>query len=72
MSQVKSSQIYLYSAFHNTDCIKAASQYQSRQLNSVCLFMKTTIKFGRADQWYDGSFNPQLSKPKSTMSPLAK
>jgi len=36
---VKSSQIYLHSAFHNTDCIKAASQYQSRQLNSVCLFM---------------------------------
>jgi len=24
--QVKSSHIYLYSAFHNTDCIKAASQ----------------------------------------------
>jgi len=48
--QVKSSQIYLY-AFHNTDCIKAASQYQSRQLNSVCLFMeKKTINFGRADQ----------------------
>jgi len=23
----KSSQIYLYSAFHNTDCIKSASQY---------------------------------------------
>jgi len=34
------SQIYLYSAFHNTDCIKAASQNQSRQHNSVCLFMK--------------------------------
>jgi len=38
--QVLSSQIYLYSAFHNTDCIKAASQYQLRQHNSVCLFMK--------------------------------
>jgi len=51
--QVKSSQIYLYSAFHNTDSIKAASQYQSRKLNSVCLFMeKKTIKFGRADQWW--------------------
>jgi len=24
--KVKSSHIYLYSAFHNTDCIKAASQ----------------------------------------------
>jgi len=50
---VKSSQIYLYSTFHNTDCIKAASQYQSRQLNSVCLFMGgKRIKFGRADQWW--------------------
>jgi len=57
-SKVKSSQIYLYSTFHNTDCIKAASQYQSKQLKSVCLFMKKkTIKFGRADQWHDGSFN---------------
>jgi len=27
LSQVKSSHIYLYSAFHNTDCIKAASQW---------------------------------------------
>jgi len=26
LSQVKSSHIYLYSAFYNTDCIKAASQ----------------------------------------------
>jgi len=25
-NKVKSSHIYLYSAFHNTDCIKAASQ----------------------------------------------
>jgi len=37
---VKSSQIYLYSAFHNTDCIKAAPQYQSKQLNSVCLLLE--------------------------------
>jgi len=29
---IKSSQIYLYSAFHNTDCSKAASQYQSKLL----------------------------------------
>jgi len=36
-SQVK----YIYIAlFHNTDCIKAASQNQSRQHKSVCLFMK--------------------------------
>jgi len=40
----KSSQIYLYSAFHYTDCIKAASQYQSRQHHSVCLFMKKLKK----------------------------
>jgi len=26
VTQVKSSHIYLYTAFHNTDCIKAASQ----------------------------------------------
>jgi len=46
------SQIYLYSTFHNTDCIKAASQYQSRQFNSVCLFMekKDNQVRGRADQ----------------------
>jgi len=25
--QVKSSHLYLYSAFYNTDCIKAASQW---------------------------------------------
>jgi len=25
----QSSQVYLYSTFHNIDCIKAASQYQS-------------------------------------------
>jgi len=30
---------YIYSAFHNTDCIKAA-QYQSKQLNSVCLLLE--------------------------------
>jgi len=42
--QVKSSQIYLYSAFHNTDCIKAASQYQSKQLNSACLLLEKDIQ----------------------------
>jgi len=26
---------YLYSAFHNIDCIKAASQYQSKHNNNV-------------------------------------
>jgi len=34
-SQVKSN-IYFYSAFHNTDCIKAASQYQS---NIITMFI---------------------------------
>jgi len=26
---------YLYSAFHNIDCIKAASQYQTKHNNNV-------------------------------------
>ncbi len=30
-SQVKSSHLYLYSAFNNTDCVKAALQYQIRK-----------------------------------------
>jgi len=34
--QIKLSQVYLYSAFHNIDCIKAASQYQSKHNNNVC------------------------------------
>jgi len=25
-----------------------------------------TIKFGRADQWYDGSFNLKIPKPKAS------
>jgi len=29
----KINQVYLYSAFHNIDCIKAASQYQSKHNN---------------------------------------
>jgi len=35
---------------HNTDFIKAASQYQSKELNSVCLLLekKKTSKFGGA------------------------
>jgi len=32
---VQSSQVYLYSAIHNIDCIKAASQYQSEHNNNV-------------------------------------
>jgi len=34
-AQFKSSQVYLYSAFHSIDCIKAASQYQSKHNNNV-------------------------------------
>jgi len=30
-----SSQVYLYRAFHNIDCIQAASQYQSKHNNNV-------------------------------------
>jgi len=42
-----SSQVYLYSAFHNIDCIKAASQYQSKTFLSG-----KTSTFGRAEQGY--------------------
>ncbi len=31
-SQVKSSQLYLYSAFNNTNCVKATAQYQNRKI----------------------------------------
>jgi len=30
-----SSKVYLYSAFHNIDCIKATSQYQLKDNNNV-------------------------------------
>ncbi len=33
-SQVKSSHLYLYSAFNNTDCVNATSQYQNSKI--VC------------------------------------
>jgi len=36
----ESSQVYLYSAFHNVDCIKAASQYQSKHNNVRFLMEK--------------------------------
>jgi len=32
---LQSSQEYLYSAFHNIDCIKAAPQYQSEDNDNV-------------------------------------
>jgi len=59
-SQVKSSQIYLYSAFHNTNCIKVASQYQSRQLNNVCLFMEKKRQSSLVELINDGSFNVNI------------
>ncbi len=31
-SQVKSSHLYLYSAFNNTNCVKATAQYQNRNI----------------------------------------
>jgi len=34
-----SSQKYLYSAFNNIDCIKAASQYQSKKHNNNVRFL---------------------------------
>jgi len=48
------SQIYLYSAFHNTELLHSINQ------DNITVFVyswKKTIKMGRADQWYDGSFN---------------
>jgi len=33
-----SSQVYLYRAFHNIDCIKAASRYQSKHINNNVRF----------------------------------
>jgi len=51
-----SSQIYLYSAFYNTDCIKAVSQYQSRQLKSVFYSWKKR-QSSLVELINDGSFN---------------
>jgi len=49
---VKSSQVYLYSAFLNIDCIKAASLYQSKHSNNVRFLVEKTSTIGRADQGY--------------------
>jgi len=48
-SQVKSSQVYLYSASHNTDCIKEATQYQLKHNNNV-RFLVETSTFRKAVQ----------------------
>ncbi len=34
LSQVKSSHLYLYIAFNNTNCVKATAQYQNRKIVS--------------------------------------
>ncbi len=34
-SHVKSSHLYLYSAFNNTNCDKATAQYQNRKIVSI-------------------------------------
>ncbi len=34
-TQVKSSHLYLYSAFNNTNCVKATAQYQNRKIVSI-------------------------------------
>ncbi len=34
-SQVKSSHLYLYSAFNNTNCDKATAQYQNGKIVSI-------------------------------------
>ncbi len=33
--QVKSSHLYLYSAFNNTNCVKATAQYQNGKIVSI-------------------------------------
>ncbi len=35
ISQVKSSHLYLYSAFNNTNCVKATAQYQNGKIVSI-------------------------------------
>ncbi len=35
ISQVKSSHLYLYSAFNNTNCDKATAQYQNGKIVSI-------------------------------------
>ncbi len=35
LSQVKSSHLYLYSAFNNTNCDKATAQYQNGKIVSI-------------------------------------
>jgi len=35
-----SSQLNLYSAFHNIDCIQTDSQYQSKLNNNVCFLVE--------------------------------
>ncbi len=34
-SQVKSSHLYLYSTFNNTNCVKATAQYQNGKIVSI-------------------------------------
>ncbi len=41
--QVKSSHLYLYSAFNNTNCVKVTAQYQNKE-NSVSLMKNDKIK----------------------------
>ncbi len=38
MCQVKSSHLYLYSAFNNTNCVKATAQYQNRKMFELTAF----------------------------------
>ncbi len=35
VGQVKSSHLYLYSAFNNTNCVKATAQYQNGKIVSI-------------------------------------
>ncbi len=45
LSQVKSSHLYLYSAFNNTNCDKATAQYQNGKIVSKCKMTRLNTQF---------------------------
>ncbi len=45
MCQVKSSHLYLYSAFNNTDCVKALNSIKLEDRVSVMYNNKITLNF---------------------------
>ncbi len=76
-SQLKSSHLYLYSAFHNTNCIKATAQYQHFWVKGISL-LNSVMSSSSSVQFSLNSICaiksvisleikcPQLSKPEAT------